>query len=188
MGASPRPPGLLLGFPMVRQVLPRWCWAAVASGVDALRGHGRSQCAIAQIYSMSATNPTIRAALEGLTCPQDQRHDTPGSLSEVLSCTDLAATPLLQPVANTVTAAAAARNELNSGRPVPIRIAWTDRDCDAHFIALVGINSGANGEEFWVYDPSEAKDGIGHLWSGPVETIATSYDNRGRWTHMYMVK
>lgn len=186
--AGQRLQGRLAHFPMVKQSLSQWCWAAVASGVDNVLGAGRTQCDIAKIYAKNTPHDYAKNALKGLTCPPDAKHDTPGYLGDALTYIGLAATPSAEPISDFTTTVAKARAAIASGKPFPIRIDWQYPLYGAHVIAIVGVDSATNGANFLVYDPSPDKEDKGHLCSVPAQAIANNYDQAGRWVEMYPLK
>lgn len=186
-GGGPPPGKPLPGFPLVQQDLDNWCWAAVASGVDKVRGRQRSQCQIAAGYAGVTQDPVVAAILgAGPCCPPTSSVDTIGYLNEVLDYLGLTRVPY-SAVAGGGTTVAAARADLGNDRPVPIRIRWSARD-DGHFIALVGSDSRGGVFTFLVYDPAENHADVGHLLYRTEQELAGSYDGIGQWSHIYPVK
>lgn len=172
------------GFPLVRQALPNWCWAAVASGVDAVLGEGRTQCEIASLYGPNSNSWTVRNTLRPPCCPPRKSVDTIGYLNEVFDILGLTRTRYSAIVDSDITALEC-RAELENDRPVPIRIAWSSTSGEGHFITLVGNGDAGT---FVVYDPSETHEDEGHLRFLTTAGLASGYDGRGNWSHIYPVK
>lgn len=190
--SAPLPPGggrapggrPIPGFPLAKQAMSNWCWAAVASGVDAVLGGRRSQCQVATEYGPRSVDWTVKAALTPPCCPPKDGMNVIGYLNEVLDVLDLTRERYRDIVDSDATATDC-KAELQASRPVPIRIAWSDQPGDGHFITLVGNGDGGT---FVVYDPSEAHEDDGHVRYLTKDGLAAGYDGRGSWSHMYPVK
>lgn len=182
-GAGGGTGNIIAGFPFVRQALPNWCWAAVASGVDAVRGSKRSQCQIAEQYGISTQWPELAVALAAPCCPPSMRSDTVGYLNEVLDMLNLSASTYSEIQSGDATATEA-RTEVGAKRPFPIRISWSEAG-DGHFIAIIGTTQQ---QEFLVYDPSERHEDVNHLLTVTERGLAKGYDGIGRWSHVYPVQ
>lgn len=184
-GGGRAPTGPIRGFPFTQQALPNWCWAAVSAGVDAVRGGRRSQCQIAQLYGGYSGSMQVRAVLQPPCCPPRAQLDTIGYLNEVLDMLDLSNGNYVD-IDHGDGTATAARTDLAASRPLPVRIAWSQRNGDGHFISLVGLSDQV--DSFLVYDPSETHEDVGHLLTVSEGTLAGGYDGQGSWSHRYPVK
>lgn len=185
-GRSFAVPNPTVTFPMDKQRLPHWCWAAVAAGVACVRGRSpNTQEGIAGKYALHTRFPWVKAALTPPpTRPPSARSDTIGYLNEVLDFLNLTRV-VYQPFTPGVTAQSA-RTDLAAGVPVPIRICWRTTG-GGHFVALIGIDNTRGSPDFVVYDPSETKEDLGHRVVVPEDRLANAYDGIGSWSHMYPV-
>lgn len=173
----------LAGFPLQSQALDNWCWAAVAAGVDAIRGNQRSQCEIAGLYAGGTAFPEVAMKLQPPTCPPNGNNDTIGYLNEVLDCLGLSRSRFAA-INNGAAVEATARTDLASKRPTPLRIAWSGNNNDGHFVAIVG----ASAQGLLIYDPSESKASVNHLVTVTSTQLSNGgYDGAGRWSHVYPV-
>jgi hypothetical protein len=172
----------LAGFPLQSQALDNWCWAAVAAGVDAVRGAQQSQCTIAGRYGGVTGDPQVAGKLQPPTCPPRIANDTIGYLNEVLDCLGLSRSTFAS-ITDGAAVETQARADLKQKRPVPFRIAWSGSG-DGHFLAIVG----ASDQGLLVYDPAESKASVNHLVTvTAVQLSKGGYDGAGKWSHVYPV-
>jgi len=186
--APPVPAKPIAKFPMRKQELPNWCWAAVSSGVATARSTARSQCQVATLYAGKSQDPIVNTALKKAPCcPPSLKVDTWAYLNEVLDLLGLTRVPIRAITAGDGTAAQA-KADLAKGRPVPIRIDWNDGAGSGHFIALVGSETRAGAQAFLVYDPAETHEDVGNLLVRSEADLAGGYNGVGEWSHVYFVK
>jgi hypothetical protein len=83
-----------------------------------------------------------------------------------------------------IAAGAAAFNdvetEINSGRPLGVRIGWSGGG--GHFVSITGYSSSAATDYVTVDDPI-----YGHS-TLPYSTFCTNYQGSGSWTHSYWLQ
>lgn len=117
-----------------------WCWAAVASSVDALFAPRsfRAQCAVARL---------VHGHRKCCNVPTPEECDQPDSL-----------TTALQKVGrhkSTVSRAlpfSDVQDELDNDRVVCVRVVWRDSSGGAHFVVISGYGLGASGDPWLLID------------------------------------
>lgn len=157
-----------LNMDMQHQEQTNWCWCAVSVSVSHYfdTASAWTQCAMA--------NDQLNQA----ACCQDGSSDQcnqPYTLD-----TALARTGNLDHVQDGTIPQADLENEINAGRPVSCRIAWSDGG--AHFVTVDGYAQTSTDDLLSVRDP----------WYGPTPThyatLVSGYQTRGTWTTTYYQK
>jgi hypothetical protein len=165
VGGAP-PAGRSLNFKVPHQLQTNWCWAAVTAGVAAYYNQPNwTQCRVVCLSLGQAYCCSLGAG-SSVSCNQPWYLDR--ALQRVGNFSDLTSAPLqLWQVVS----------ELNSNRPVGVRIGWFGGG--GHFLAIGGYSP--NSIDIW--DP---------WWGNPNQATNVSYasfpatyQNRGRWTHSY---
>ena len=155
-----------LTFVMQHQQLSQWCWAAVSASVAGFYGSGlTSQCAIASAEQSLVCCPANTAASG---CDVAWYLDR--ALQRVGHFDRLTFTP---------EAFATVSSEVDGGRPLCARIAWST--VGAHFLALIGWSIDAAGSEY-----VDVEDPFYGFTTATYSSFCTSYRTPGdTWTHSY---
>lgn len=165
--AGADPVDVRLRFTMQQQQQSNWCWAATAASVDAFYGVGTTmtQCQIANVQKGVSNCCTNGAS----TAPCN----TYGFLDQALQTVGH-----FNRMTGTTTSFADVESEMLSGQPLGIRVAWSGGG--AHFIAATGTEDDGS---VWVSDC-----GSGTTSLVAYDTLKTSYNGSGSWTHSYFTK
>lgn len=157
-------------FPMQQQKNTLWCWAAVASSIDAYfrpvgfaeqcdvakKVLGHTDCCIEPTPTRCNKRASLRTALEKVG-HFDQIVEGWLTFDEI-------------------------RRQRDLNLVVGVRTRW--RDGKAHFVVIAGYAISESGQE-WVV----VKDPLYEDENVPYEEFRTSYHtNDGVWTHSYLVK
>jgi len=165
--------GVVQGFAVPKQTWGNWCWAAVGTGVGALRGHPTDQCHLAcsvlhraDCCGPAGADPNICNMMAELT-------------------TALAAVGVTAPAQEGYTEFAAIQSEV-SGRNVPVcaRIRWRSRPAIAHYIAISGWRVASDGG-WWV---TVADPDYGNFADYLYAVVRNNYKGDGDWSHSYFVR
>ena len=158
------PPWRRLAFDMQPQEEANWCWAAVATSVSHFYDAGSTwrQCDVANAQ-LGRNDCCAGAALAAC--------DVYGFVDDALRRVGHF---------GRVTAAAAdfaaGRKEVDAGRPLCLRVAWSGGG--AHFLSLIGYLADDAGYVA-VDDPIYGKSDLTYA------TLETAYQGSGAWTHSY---
>ena len=165
--AGADPVDVRLRFAMQQQQQGNWCWAATAASVDAFYNVGTTmtQCQIANIQK-GVTNCCTTGAS---TAPCNTYGFLDAALTTVGHFSSLA---------SGTTSFADVESQMLAGRPLGIRVAWSGGG--AHFIAATGTEDDGS---VWVSDC-----GSGTTSLVPYDTLKTSYNGAGTWTHSYFTQ
>jgi Papain-like cysteine protease AvrRpt2 len=160
--------GNLLAFMMQQQQQTNWCWAATATSV-------------AHYYDVSSTWTQCQVANS-----QTGRNDCCGGGAST-SCNT--AQPLDTPLTivghldHVIVAAETydnIRSQIDFGRPLCLRVAWSGGN--AHFLAAKGYDAHSGGQIVNVDDPIYGPSDVTYT------TLATNYKGSGTWTHSYYTR
>jgi hypothetical protein len=157
-----------LAFLMERQQQSNWCWAANAVSVARYYNGAStwSQCGVAN-SQLSRTDCCGTGA--GGACNVASVLDGPlrvvshfnRMVGATISYTDM-------------------RTEIDAGRPLCVRQAWSGGG--AHFLAILGYHANAGGEWVLVDDPIFGPQDV--LYT----TLVAGYQTTGSWTHTYFTQ
>jgi hypothetical protein len=155
-----------LDFSMQHQQQTNWCWAAVSTSVALFfsPSSGWTQCAVAN--------------------GELNRNDCCGTGASgpcnVYGFLDTALTRVghLDHFAGGTSTFSQIQSEINGGRPLGVRTAWSGGG--AHFLAIIGYRIRNN--MLAVDDPFYGKSDVG------LSTFTSSYQSSGSWTHSYFTK
>ncbi|WP_331447405.1 papain-like cysteine protease family protein [Streptomyces xanthochromogenes] len=159
-----------LAFNMQAQTQSNWCWAAVATSI-ALYYNAAStwtQCTVANSQT-GQTNCCTPAGASGTACNSQQPLDNPLRIVGHLN----------RMVGNRVDFAEV-ESEVKAGRPLCIRIGWAAGG--GHFCTAIGVDAPADQAIVAVDDPIYGKS------DQVYNTLATSYQGSGTWTHSYYTR
>jgi hypothetical protein len=158
-----------LAFTMQAQVYSNWCWAATSTSV-------------AKFYSAASawTQCKVACAEKSLTTccntPVPAPCNTYGTLGTSLTTVGHFNKSELAPA----TTFAKVKAEIQAGRPIGARTAWSGGG--AHFVAIYGYQDYGGQQYLMVDDPISGKQTM--TWA----TFQTKYRNSGTWTHTYYTK
>jgi hypothetical protein len=156
-----------LSFQMQHQQQANWCWAAVSTSValyyDPLSNW--SQCTVANgelartdcCGAGASTSCNVYGYLDSSLTRVGHLDHMDGSVAEFQAVDD----------------------EIDAGRPVGIRVAWSGGG--AHFLAIIGYLEDVQ-NYVAVDDPIYGKSDVSY------DTLRTSYQGSGTWTHSYYTK
>lgn len=156
-----------LNFQMQTQQQSNWCWAAVSTSVALYYDPASSwtQCSVAD-GELGRTD--CCGAGGANSC------NVYGTLNTALSRVGH-----LDRVEGSVAPFQSVDNEVDAGRPLGIRVAWSGGG--AHFLAVIGYLEDAQ-NYVAVDDPIYGKSDLTY------DTLKTSYQGSGSWTHSYYTK
>jgi hypothetical protein len=157
------------------QKMGNWCWAAVAAGIATAFGEAIEQCEIA-------------SSVQRIRCcsnPPDEDANQVQPLSPALSIfghdhfggflsTDETA-PLLSPSE----AWQYLTDHIDRGLPVPVRIAFGERDVYGHFVCVTGYETDGSARYVIVGDPGSDR------WYFAINEFISGYLQDGRWDTTY---
>ena len=155
-----------LQFPMQRQQMTQWCWAAVTSSTTVFFQNDRQwlQCELA------AQALRLPSCCSGPPPACDQQFMLDRALSAVQNLNRIVGPP------GSLAALAA---EIDAGRPVAARIQWR-RGGAGHFIVVEG------------YDPARNLCFVRDSLFGPsvstFDVVRLNYLNEGFWTHTFLLR
>jgi Papain-like cysteine protease AvrRpt2 len=160
----------ILRFVMPKQQQSNWCWAATSTGVATYYNAASTwtQCLVAN----SQTGRTDCCGVGASTsCNITEPLDNPLSIVGHLDHMVIAVEPF-----------ATVAGEVDAGRPLCIRIAWSGGG--AHFIAAIGYigSNPATGEFVSVDDPIYGPSDVSYT------ALQSSYQSTGSWTRSYFTK
>jgi hypothetical protein len=156
-----------LSFQMQVQQQANWCWAAVATSVS-------------HYYEASSTWTQCEVAngeLGRTDCCADGA-STSCNVYGTLN-TSLSRVGHLDHMDSSVASFQTVDNEIDAGRPLGIRVAWSGGG--AHFLAIIGYLED-NPNYVAVDDSIYGKSDLTY------DTLRTSYQGSGSWTHTYYTK
>lgn len=155
-------------FPMQTQQEDQWCWAAVAASVDTYFAPFASapQCRIAAAVLGSGAD----------TCSNPQNHNKPGKLQDALYAIGRYRTTRLGALSFDDL-----RAEIDSGRPVCVRIAWSGGG--AHFVVLSGYHESTTTGVRTV----DVSDPLYPNSTRLFEQFPSAYHGGGDWTATFFV-
>ncbi|HWF07380.1 MAG TPA: papain-like cysteine protease family protein [Bryobacteraceae bacterium] len=158
---------------MTPQQEPNWCWAAVASAVRTFFSPAAptTQCSIANpvLVGEGQIGEVVNCCANAGQC------DKPALLEDALNAVNS-----LKQKATGFLAFAAVEAELNAGRPIGVRIQWSDGG--GHFILIDGFRVFSSGaQQVHVADPFYGPCYMLH------SALVNNYLNDGVWTHTYFV-
>jgi hypothetical protein len=157
-----------LDFRMQRQMHSRWCWAAVATSI-ALFYDPRSkwtQCGVAN-RNLNVKNCCGKGV--------NGKCNKIGHLQDVLPLVRHAGEPAYVGKVRFNRA----RQEIDAGRPLPVRTQWRDGE-GAHFLAIVGYH-----REFELLTVADPLFGTSH-WH--YKAFRDNYRHSGQWVNSYYTK
>lgn len=156
-----------LNFQMQHQQQTNWCWAAVSTSVALYDDPSSSwtQCTVAN----GELSRTDCCGVGGSTSC-----NVYGYLNTALSRVGH-----LDHMDTTVAAFQSVDSEIDAGRPLGIRVAWSGGG--AHFLAIIGYLEDVQ-NYVAVDDPIYGKSDVSY------DTLKTSYQGSGTWTHTYYTK
>jgi Papain-like cysteine protease AvrRpt2 len=166
-GAPPGPPPhRQLAFDCERQEQTNWCWSAVAVSIARYFSPATTwtQCSLA------------RAELGKQTCctQGNGECDEPWYLERALARVGHSNGGAAAGVAGF----AALASEINSGRPLGVRIGWYGNG--GHFVVVEGYS--ASDQMLNVEDPNEGPQHMSY------DTLINDYPGGGAWTHTYRTR
>lgn len=157
-----------LDFNMLHQEQSNWCWCATSLSVH-------------RYYDPTSTFSQCQAAnmilprTDACTNPSSADVNKPWYLDDALS--DFG--NLREPIVNGMLNWDATKSEIDTGRPLGCRTAWSGGG--AHFICIEGYLDGTT-KMVAVDDPIYGQSDVA------LATFQTSYQGSGTWTHSYKVK
>lgn len=156
-------------FTMVRQTETNWCWAAVSTSVSHFFNHSSTwtQCLVANA-AWSRSDCCGSGASNACNKPWylDRALTIVRVFDRMIARSELFST---------------VQNEINSGRPLCIRIGWSSGG--GHFLSIYGWQITPSGAEFYyVDDPIYGSQRIAR------RKLESLYQGSGRWTHSYYVQ
>ena len=161
-------------FEIETQEKLNWCWAAVAATVSRYfyPNQAVEQCSIAR----SVLNIDCCAAASG-DC------DEPAALETALDALNTTFPKSLtnQPLPGQLLPFAAVRGQIDSGRPVCVRIRWFG-ESGGHFVMISGYSVSESGEP-WV----DVADPYYQDSTVPYDRFVSAYLDAGAWTDTYLV-
>jgi hypothetical protein len=156
-----------LSFNMQHQQQANWCWAAVSTSVSHYYNPASTwtQCAVANDQlgrtdccgAGGSTSCNVYGFLDSALTTVGHLDHMVGSVASFQSVDD----------------------EVDAGRPIGIRVAWSGGG--AHFLAIIGYLEDAP-NYVAVDDPIYGKSDLTYA------TLQTSYQGSGSWTHTYYTK
>lgn len=164
----------LLNFVMQRQLETNWCWAAVSASVCDFFGgpNGPSGTPWKQCEIVNVAHNLLTCCQDGSTyqCNQD------GMLDQGLVIVSHLAGPALGRAEDF----AYVQQEIDGGRPVGVRILWTQGD--AHAVIISGYDDQNGGQMVEVEDP----------WYGhstyDIASFTSGYQSgKGQWNDTYPI-
>jgi hypothetical protein len=156
----------LVSISVQHQLQTNWCWAACSTSASAFYDPASTwgQCGI------------VNAELKENGCcgsGSSPKCNVPWYLDRALKRTGNFARKSDGPARwETV------RAEIDANRPVGVRIGWFGGG--GHFVMITGYRAAGGAREVDVQDPWT---GTSHI---PMDILAKSYKNRGKWTHTYL--
>lgn len=157
----------MIPFPMRRQKMDSWCWAAVSAATEKYfdPATAKTQC-------------TIASELKEIhCCPREEACNTAHSLRSALAKIGR----LRGPVVEQSAPFQQIRNEIRDGFPVAARIAWNGGG--GHFVVITGYRIYPSGEEvITIADP------LGESGRWLYDDFVNAYQFTGRWTHTYFLR
>lgn len=155
-----------LDFSMQHQQQTNWCWAAVSTSVALFfkPSSGWTQCAVA----------------DGELNRSDCCGTGASGPCNVYGFLDTSLTRVghLDHFTGTTSTFSQIQGEINNGRPLGVRTAWSGGG--AHFLAIIGYRLFNN--MLAVDDPFYGKSDVG------LTTFTSSYQASGSWTHSYFTR
>jgi papain like cysteine protease AvrRpt2 len=157
-----------LPYPYAVQVMSEWCWCAAAASIGGFyrQTNALSQCAVADlVFGSGSCVATAPKPSLNLPKPLDAPLRKLKNLSQVrdgsLQFEDMA-------------------KEIDQGRPVGIRIQWSDEPGVGHMIVLSGYDRPT--ASVMVEDPKFGQA----IWS--FGAVAKLYRGRGFWSFTYLTR
>src|SRR5262245_51995257 len=157
-----------LDFTMLHQEQSNWCWCATSLSVHCYY-NPTSQFSQCQAANM------ILPRTDACTSPSSAAVNKPWFLDDALS--DFG--NLREPIISGTVSWDATKSEIDSGRPLGCRTAWSGGG--AHFICIEGYLD-APTKMVAVDDPIYGQSDVN------LTTFLTMYQGSGSWTHSYKVK
>ena len=156
-----------LAFQMQHQQQSNWCWAATSTSVALFYDPSSTwtQCAVAD-GELGRTD----CCGVGASGPCNVYGFLDSSLSRVGH---------LDHMESNIAPFQSVDNEIDGGRPIGIRVAWSGGG--AHFLTIIGYLEDAT-NYVAVDDPIYGKSDLTY------DTLKTSYQGSGSWTHTYYTK
>ena len=156
-----------LGFNMQSQQQTNWCWAATSTSTA--------------VYYNATTTWTQCTVANGETGRTDCCGTGGSGACNVYGFLDTALTRVghFDHRDNSAGTFASMKTEINAGRPVGIRVAWSGGGAD--FLAIIGYLDDAT-NYVAVDDPIYGKSDI------TFATLTSTYQSTGSWTHTYYTK
>jgi len=156
-----------LSFQMQHQQQTNWCWAAVSTSVA--------------LYYDPLSNWTQCTVANGELGRSDCCGTGASTSCNVYGYLDSALSRVghLDHMDGSVAGFQAVDDEIDAGRPVGIRVAWSGGG--AHFLAIIGYLEDVQ-NYVAVDDPIYGKSDVSY------DTLRTSYQGSGTWTHSYYTK
>ena len=148
-----------------------WCWAACSSTTslfyDAVSSWSQCQVANAELKQSSCCDEGSSDACNTVWCLDDA----------------LARTGNLANWCRRTVSWDEVKNEIDRGRPVCARVAWSGRG--AHFVMIVGYENSSSDNLLAIEDPSPDAPRSSFV---PFDVFAHNYRSTGTWTHTYMTQ
>jgi hypothetical protein len=156
-----------LSFQMQHQQQANWCWAAVSTSVA--------------LYYDPLSNWTQCTVANGELARTDCCGAGASTSCNVYGYLDsaLARVGHLDHMDGSVAGFQAVDDETDAGRPLGVRVAWSGGG--AHFLAIIGYLEDVQ-NYVAVDDPIYGKSDVSY------DTLRTSYQGSGTWTHSYYTK
>jgi len=171
-GGMPPSGRAIAGFTMQTQLQDYWCWAAIAASVADLFGTGTwTQCLI--VTAEFARHSWACCGVDaGDTARCNQAWHLDDALARVGHFDRMTANPTSFPDVQA---------EVNAGRPLGCRIAWTGRGAGAHFVAIGGWSTDGAGTRY-----VDIEDPYLGMLQKTYPDFCHAYQTPGdRWTHSY---
>ena len=149
-----------------------WCWAAVATSVSLFydASTGQTQC---NLVNQQLTQTSCCDDGSSSDCNKPSRLDWALSLTRNL-------TRYVQNPAEL----SEIRSEIDSGRPLGVRVGWDDSGDQGHFVVITGYDYSQVGQEkIDINDPNDPDGTPPSIWS--YQSFKNGYQGLGRWTHTY---
>ena len=156
-----------VNFTIEQQTQSNWCWAAVAKSTSAY-------------FALPVSSPWAQCSLANAAlnrtdcCPNEAPCNVPWYLDVALTLTNNLISMTGQISMGAVIA------ELQAGRPVPCRIAWTGGG--AHFVVIYGYYRFQNFDHYLIADPANGYS------DHPVVYFTNPQYLQGTWTNTYFTK
>ena len=163
------PKWMRLNFAMQAQLQSQWCWAATSVSVSSYYDSGAAwtQCSMVN-------------AEKGLTTCCEDGSSEPCNAPNVLSA-PLRRADVLDRMQQGSVDYDVIRREIDAGRPVGLRLEWSDTNT-GHFVVIEGCQSSGD-ERVALEDP------LAGAFDLPFTTLTEGlYQGTGTWTHTYLTR